>query len=198
MYLNYSNGSLHLSFKLEVVFFHSMAYIQDIEYITIYTAGYRTALNKGENWQSSAPESPAPINLTVAWCYNWLVLFIKHRSTQSIAPELSKLPAEPFLYPFGGTMRQSKSCSSAHALLSPMVHPRLGENGRAYVGCALTSRTNTPSCPVLVTNAFCFAKLLWRTSQLPAEKQCVSPLGKIKTLVQFLKEKYYSSLLSPC
>lgn len=95
-------------------------------------------------------------------------------------------------------MRQRESCSSAHALLSPVVHPRLEENGRAHVGCALRSRTSTPSCPVPVTNAFCFTKSLWRISQLPAEKQCVSPLGKIKTPVQFLKEKYYSSLPSPC
>lgn len=90
-------------------------------------------------------------------------------------------------------MRQRESCSSAHALLSPVGYPRLEENGRTYVGCALRSRTNTPSCPVLVTDSFCFMKLLWRISQLPAEKQCVSPLGKIKT-VRFLKEKYYSFL----
>lgn len=70
MYLNYSNGSLLLSLKLEVVFFHSMAYIQDIEYITIYTAGYMTMLNKGENWQSPATASPAPINLSPTWSYN--------------------------------------------------------------------------------------------------------------------------------
>lgn len=70
MYLNYSNGSLLLSLKLKVVFFHSMAYIQGIEYITVYTAGYVTVLNKGQNWQSPATESPAPINLAPAWCYN--------------------------------------------------------------------------------------------------------------------------------
>lgn len=91
-------------------------------------------------------------------------------------------------------MRQDESCSSAHALLSPMGCPRWEENGRAYMECALSSRTNTASCPVLVTNAFCFTKLLWRIPQLPAEKPCVSPLGKIKTPVQFLKEKHYSSL----
>ena len=68
--MNYSNVSLLLSLKLEVDFFHSMAYIQDIEYITIYTTEYITVPNKEENWQRPAIEPPTPINLAPGWCYN--------------------------------------------------------------------------------------------------------------------------------
>lgn len=70
LYLNYSNVSLLLNLKLEVDFFHSMAYIQDTEYITIYTTEYITMPNKGENWQRPATEPPAPITLAPGWCCN--------------------------------------------------------------------------------------------------------------------------------
>lgn len=68
--MNYSNVSLLLNLKLKVDFFHSVAYIQGIEYKTIYTTEYITVLNKGENWQSPATESPAPITLAPGWCCN--------------------------------------------------------------------------------------------------------------------------------
>lgn len=41
------------------------------------------------------------------------------------------------------------------------------------MGCAVRSRTNTTSCPVLVTNVICFTSLVWRTPQSPEEKLCV-------------------------
>lgn len=68
--MNYSDVSLHLNLRLKVDYFHSMAHVQDIEYITRYTAQYITVLNKGENWQRPATDSPAPINLAPGWCYN--------------------------------------------------------------------------------------------------------------------------------
>jgi len=62
--------SLFLNLKLEVDFFHGMAYLWDIEYITIYTTEHVTVLNKGENWQRLATESPAPITLAPGWHCN--------------------------------------------------------------------------------------------------------------------------------
>lgn len=68
--LNYSNVSLLLNLKLKVDFFHTMVYIQDIEYISKYITEYVTVLNKGENCKRHATESLVSINLAPGWYYN--------------------------------------------------------------------------------------------------------------------------------
>lgn len=62
--------NLLLKLELQVDFFHSMAYIQDIEYVTKYITEGNTVLNKRENWQGRATEPPAPITLPPGRCCN--------------------------------------------------------------------------------------------------------------------------------
>lgn len=70
LYWNYSNMNLLLKLKLQVDFFHSMAYIHDIEYVTTHITEDNTVLNKRENWQGRATEPPAPITPPPGWCCN--------------------------------------------------------------------------------------------------------------------------------
>lgn len=86
----------------------------------------------------------------------------------------------------------SFSCSPRPPL--PHGVSTFGREGRAYMGCALRSRTNTTSRPVLVTNI-----LLVRCGEYPSHQKrsyvLMMPLGKIKTSILKANKVLFPPLL---